>query len=161
MQKPLILMTLAVSLVLSGCAGNKDGAPEYQESALNKLPFVYQMTIQQGNIITPEMVDQLEPGMNRNQVRYILGTPMLVDMFHQDRWYYTYTVRRAHQQMEKKPLTIYFDGDILNRVEGFTSPNHSRAEAKEPEEKILSVPDWKGDSSLVKKALKAMGIDEE
>ena len=59
MQKLPILLTLGAGLVLGGCAKNQDGAPQYRESPLNRLPFVYQMTIQQGNIITEDMVDRL------------------------------------------------------------------------------------------------------
>lgn len=160
MQKLHILLALGASLSLVGCATKQDGAPQYQESTLNKLPFVYQMTIQQGNIITEEMVDRLEPGMTRSQVRYLLGTPMLTDLFHQDRWYYTYTIRLPHREMEKKPLVVYFDGDVMTRVEGFTTPNPARLEGREPEEIIVSVPDWDGDSGLVKKTIKALGIED-
>jgi outer membrane protein assembly factor BamE len=160
MQKLHILLALVASLTLVGCATKQDGAPEYQESTLNKLPFVYQMTIQQGNIITEEMVDRLEPGMTRSQVRYLLGTPMLTDLFHQDRWYYTYTIRLPHREMEKKPLVVYFDGDVMTRVEGFTTPNPARLEGREPEDIIVSVPDWDGDSGLVQKTIKALGIED-
>jgi outer membrane protein assembly factor BamE len=161
MQKLHILLALVASLTLVGCATKQDGAPEYQESTLNKLPFVYQMTIQQGNIITEEMVDRLEPGMTRSQVRYLLGTPMLTDLFHQDRWYYTYTIRLPHREMEKKPLVVYFDGDVMTRVEGFTTPNPARLEGREPEDIIVSVPDWDGDSGLVQKTIKALGIEDK
>jgi len=156
---PLLALTAVLGLV--GCAGNKDGAPIYRDSALNKLPFVYQMTIQQGNIITEDMVDRLEPGMTRSQVRYLLGTPMLVDIFHQDRWFYTYTIRRGHKDMVKKPLAVYFDGDVMTRVEGFTTPNPARLEKEDPVEKIVTVPDWQGDKGLVKKTLNALGIQTE
>ncbi len=146
---------------MSGCANNQDGAPQYRESPLNRLPFVYQMTIQQGNIITEDMVDRLEPGMTRNQVRYLLGTPMLVDIFHGDRWYYTYTIRQAHQEMVKKPLVVHFDGDAMTRVEGFITPNPARAAGREPEEVIVEVPNWDGDAGLVKKTLKALGVNDD
>ncbi len=161
MQKLPILLTLGAGLLLSGCANNQDGAPQYRESPLNRLPFVYQMTIQQGNIITEDMVDRLEPGMTRNQVRYLLGTPMLVDIFHGDRWYYTYTIRQAHQEMVKKPLVVHFDGDAMTRVEGFITPNSARAAGREPEEVIVEVPNWEGDAGLVKKTLKALGINDD
>jgi len=161
MHSSPLLLALAAALALAGCAGNKDGAPDYGESTLNKLPFVYQMTIQQGNIITPDMVDRLEPGMTRSQVRYLLGTPMLEDIFHQDRWYYTYTIRHAHQEMEKKPLVVYFNGDVMTRVDGFTTPNPARLDNEDNVETIVNVPDWQGDKGLVKKTLSALGIEAE
>ncbi len=160
MQKLPVILTLGAGLVLGGCAKNPDGAPQYRESPLNRLPFVYQMTIQQGNIITEDMVDRLEPGMTRNQVRYLLGTPMLVDIFHGDRWYYTFTIRQAHQEMVKKPLVVHFEGDVMTRVDGFLTPNPARAAGREPEEVIVEVPDWQGDAGIVQKTLKALGVED-
>ena len=160
MQKLLIFLTCGATLVLLGCS-SKDPKPEYRESALSTLPFVYKMTVQQGNIVTEEMIDRLEPGMTRNQVRYLLGTPVLVDIFHTDRWFYTYTIRRGHQDMEKRPLVVFFDGDEMVRVEGFIRPDRQRASAREPEEMLVTVPDWDGDVGLFRRALRTVGVDEE
>ena len=160
MQKLPLLLTLGAGLVLGGCAKNPDGAPQYRESPLNRLPFVYQMTIQQGNIITEDMVDRLEPGMTRNQVRYLLGTPMLVDIFHGDRWYYTYTIRQAHQEMVKKPLVVHFEGDVMTRVDGFLTPNPARAGGREPEEVIVEERDSRGEGGVVEKGLKALDVED-
>jgi outer membrane protein assembly factor BamE len=63
--------------------------------------------------------------------------------------------------MEKKPLVVYFDGDVMTRVEGFTTPNPARLEGREPEDIIVSVPDWDGDSGLVQKTIKALGIEDK
>lgn len=160
MQKVLILLAFGASLTLAGCSG-KETKPEYRESVLSDLPFVYKMTVQQGNIVTEEMIDRLEPGMTRNQVRYLLGTPVLVDIFHTDRWYYTYTVRRGHSEMEKRPLAVYFDGDLMVRIEGYIHPDAQRAASREPQEMLVSVPDWDGDVGLFKKALKTVGLEDD
>ncbi|RMG27455.1 MAG: outer membrane protein assembly factor BamE, partial [Gammaproteobacteria bacterium] len=57
---------------------------------LERLPFVYRIDIQQGNVVTQEQIDQLRPGMTREQVRYLLGTPLVQDTFHPERWDYVY-----------------------------------------------------------------------
>jgi hypothetical protein len=69
----LIILTIAAQV---GCA-RKERDDIYRNSMLSSLPFVYKMPVQQGNIVTRDMVDQLQPGMNKAQVRYLLGTPML------------------------------------------------------------------------------------
>jgi outer membrane protein assembly factor BamE len=159
MQKALIFLTCAAALALQGCAGRETKA-EYRESVLSDLPFVFKMTVQQGNIVTEEMIDRLEPEMTRNQVRYLLGSPVLVDIFHQDRWYYTYTIRRGHGDMEKRPLVVYFDGDAMVRVEGFVRPDPQRAASREPQQMLISVPDWEGDRGILNRALRKVGLKD-
>jgi outer membrane protein assembly factor BamE len=159
MQKALIFLTCGATLTLLGCAG-RETKSEYRESVLSDLPFVYKMTVQQGNIVTEEMIDRLEPGMTRSQVRYLLGTPVLVDIFHQDRWYYTYTIRRGHGEMEKRPLVVFFDGDQMVRVEGFLRPEPQRAASREPRQMLITVPDWDGDTGLLSKTLRTVGLKD-
>jgi outer membrane protein assembly factor BamE len=158
MQKVLIYMVLGATLVTYGCSGTPEES-EYRSSALDRLPFVYKMTVQQGNIVTEEMVDRLEPGMTKNQVRYLLGTPMLTDTFHANRWDYTYTIRRGHEEMEVKRLAVYFQDDMLARVEGYIRPDLQRAAAREPEQILVEVPDWDGDVGFVSKALTKVGLE--
>ena len=86
------------------------------------FPGVYRIDVEQGNIVTQEMVDQLKPGMNRNQVRFILGTPLLEDSFHQNRWDYIYTVRNGNVTKQSKRLTVFFDGDELSHFSGTFVP---------------------------------------
>lgn len=154
----LLLILPAAALSLAGCAG-EERPDEYQRSSLERLPFVYKMTVQQGNIITEEMVDQLRPGMTKNQVRYLLGTPLLTDFFHTDRWDYTYTIRRGHQDMEVKTLTLHFENDALARIEGDLQPNPGRAAAREPEQIVVSVPDYKERKGLIRRSLEAIGLE--
>jgi outer membrane protein assembly factor BamE len=72
----------------------------------------YKIDIQQGNVLTQEMVAQLKPGQTREQVRYILGTPLLADIFHQQRWDYVYSYRNGRTgQVEKRQFSVYFDND--------------------------------------------------
>ena len=137
----------------TACSSKDKPKDEYRSSALADLPFVYKMTVQQGNIVTEEMVDRLEPGMTKRQVRYLLGTPLLVDMFHSDRWDYTYTIRRGHQAMEAKRLTLYFKEDALVRVAGDLQPNPARATERQPDAIIVAVPDWEDRRGLFRRTL--------
>lgn len=83
-----------------------------------QFPGVHKIYVQQGHVITQEMIDQLEPGMTKRQVRYVLGTPLLEDGFKQDRWDYHYGLRRGDESLRKRHLTVYFDGDAMTRYEG-------------------------------------------
>lgn len=80
---------------------------------------VYRMEIQQGNYVTQEMVSQLQPGMTRDQVRFVLGTPLLTDIFHENRWDYIYRrTRSGGREVDERRLSIFFENDKLVRVEG-------------------------------------------
>ncbi len=78
-----------------------------------EFPGVYRLPIDQGNIITSEMIDQLEIGMSRSQVEYIMGTPMVRDTFSPNRWDYIYTLNKPGKPRERHQLTAYFEGDAL------------------------------------------------
>lgn len=78
----------------------------------------YRIDVQQGNVITPEMVMKLRPEMTRSQVRFVLGSPLLVDPFRTDRWDYVYVYEKVGKPTEKRHLTVYFENDLLLRLEG-------------------------------------------
>lgn len=82
------------------------------------FPGVYKINVEQGNIVTQEMADQLKPGMTRRQVRFILGTPLIADTFNQNRWDYLYVKRNGMQVLSESRLTVEFEGDALVRVSG-------------------------------------------
>lgn len=82
----------------------------------------HKLVVYQGNEITQDMVDRLQPGMSRQQVRAILGTPLLNDPFHANRWDYNYTVTRDNKLKEQKTLTVYFENDVFSRFEGEVLP---------------------------------------
>jgi outer membrane protein assembly factor BamE len=81
------------------------------------FPGVYKIDVEQGNIVTPEMVGQLKPGMSRRQVRFILGTPLLEDPFDQSRWDYLYVKRNGQTVLSESRLMVVFDGDNLMKYE--------------------------------------------
>ena len=84
----------------------------------------YKMDIRQGNYVTVEMRDKLKLGMSRVQVRYVMGTPLISDAFHGNRWDYVYRLEQDYKLVEQQRLTLYFEGDSLSRIEdsGLTPP---------------------------------------
>lgn len=78
----------------------------------------YKIDINQGNIIEPQKVAQLQPGMSREQVRFLMGTSMLQDSFTPDRWDYLYYRKPGRKDPETQRLSLFFNGDRLIRVEG-------------------------------------------
>ena len=90
----------------------------------------YKVDVQQGNAITQEMVAKLKPGMSKSQVRFILGTPLLTDVFHADRWDYVFVDERAGKVKERRRVAVLFKGDVLMRVDGDAAPAAADAVAK-------------------------------
>ena len=79
---------------------------------------VYRMDIQQGNLLDAEQVEQLEVGMTRSQVRFLLGTPMVIDTFDANRWDYMYSLRFGRsREVTKRHLVVWFEGDTVTRIE--------------------------------------------
>lgn len=85
-------------------------------------PTPYKMDVQQGNVVTQDMVSKLRPGMTRAQVRFVLGTPLVTNTFHPNRWDYVYQMERRGKRIEERKLTVVFEGDQLARVEGDVVP---------------------------------------
>jgi outer membrane protein assembly factor BamE len=94
---------------------------------------VYRMPIQQGNFLEPRLVDRLEVGMTRAQVRYLLGTPMVPDTFDTDRWDYLYYLKkgRIHAPVQTR-LTVYFAGDKVARFEKAGTQAAPRTDSEQP-----------------------------
>jgi len=115
---PMRILLLSLALTALSACGNIG------------FPGVYRINVEQGNIVTQEMVDQLKPGMNRNQIRYILGTPLVEDSFNQDRWDYIYIVRNGNTTKQSKRLTIFFDGEELSHFTGTFVPSEEPTETE-------------------------------
>ncbi len=101
MRYRFLLAVLALILLLPGCLR------------------VYKQEIQQGNVITQEMISKLKPGMSRSQVRFVMGSPLITDPFHADRWDYYYYLRRTGENTgETRHLSLFFKNDTLLKVGG-------------------------------------------
>lgn len=108
-------------------------APLFACSTL-EFPGVYRLQIEQGNIVTDEMVQQLEPGMSTSQVEFILGTPLIRDSFSPNRWDYIHFVRKPDNTVDKQRLTIYFDEGVLSHYESTIKPTPLAEDMTEQEE---------------------------
>ena len=85
----------------------------------------YKIDIIQGNFVSKEMVAALKPGMSKDQVGEVLGTPLLVSVFHADRWDYVFSLKRQGLEPQSRRLTVFFKDDRLERHEGDTMPTEA------------------------------------
>jgi outer membrane protein assembly factor BamE len=84
--------------------------------------ILYKAEIAQGNFVSKEQVAALKLGMPRLQVADILGTPLLVSVFHADRWEYVFNLKRQGIETPSYKLTVYFKGDVLDKIDGSNMP---------------------------------------
>jgi outer membrane protein assembly factor BamE len=83
-----------------------------------RFPGVYRIDIPQGNIVTKDMLEDLRPGMTREQVRYVLGPPALRDPFTPDRWYYLLDYKPGEGEPVRQEIVVHFDGEKFSHREG-------------------------------------------
>jgi len=107
-------LLLILSLLLSGC-----------------MLTAHKIEMQQGNYVDQEMIGKLRPEMTRSQVRFVLGTPLVADVFHPDRWDYIYLTGEAGDVKRQRRITVVFDGDTLKRIEGDVNPGENLTLAPE------------------------------
>ena len=132
---------LSIFMLVSSIAGCN------QNPQLPAIISPYRIDIQQGNVVTQEMVDKLKVGLTRSQVRFVLGSPLVIDMFHENRWDYIYLLQRQGKPDERRRLTVIFDGDKLASVEGdvvltdrIQEPVQPVAKPPAPKPPVASVP---------------------
>jgi len=101
-------LLLILPLLLSGC-----------------MLTAHKIEMQQGNYVDQEMIGKLRPEMTRSQVRFVLGTPLVADVFHPDRWDYIYLTGEAGDVQRQRRITVVFEGDVLRRVEGDVNPGEN------------------------------------
>ncbi|HBX01367.1 MAG TPA: outer membrane protein assembly factor BamE [Gammaproteobacteria bacterium] len=94
-----------------------------------KIPRVYKLSVQQGNVITQEMVDRLKPGMTRNQVEFVMGKPVLGDPFNDDQWVYIYTLEVPDYFNQVFKMVLAFEDDTLATISGDYIPQEADAES--------------------------------
>lgn len=108
------------------------------------LPSIkpFKLEVQQGNVVTSKMLLQLRPGMTKSQVRFIMGTPLIQDSFHGNRWDYAYQLREQGKVIEQRRVILDFENEVLKRVRGDVVPAGSPealALKKETDEKVVVV----------------------
>jgi outer membrane protein assembly factor BamE len=134
-----VLGLLALVSVLPACSS----MPSLSSSlpSVESLVTPYRIDIIQGNFVSREQAAALTPGMPRTQVRDVLGTPLLASIFHADRWDYVFTFSRSGQPPQKRKLTVFFKGDLLERVESDELPSEAEFVASiEPRKRIQKTP---------------------
>ncbi len=118
---PMRVILIIASILLVSCS----------EMTMPKLSSLtpHKIEIRQGNLISPEMRERLKVGMTRLQVRSVLGTPLVSDPFHANRWDYEYRLEQGGKLIEQQRLTLYFEGDRLARIDDGSMPPLSAATA--------------------------------
>jgi outer membrane protein assembly factor BamE len=91
--------------------------------------------VQQGNVLEPAVLAQLHPGLSKKQVQFLMGTPIIRDPFHPDRWDYVYLFSSQDSKTIRKRVTVFFDHDNVSRIEtdGIDLPKAAPAPAQEPQ----------------------------
>jgi outer membrane protein assembly factor BamE len=138
---------LLLPLLLSGCN-------------YSWVPFTYRQDIHQGNVVTQEMVDQLRPGMTQRQVAYIMGAPMLVDPFHEERWDYIYSNQPGNDVRVQKNVTLLFKGDQLAQLQGDFRPG-TLPSIELKKDSTISIPQIPREKTLLGKAKGLFGIEDD
>lgn len=112
-----LLATALVAGAAGGCAS--------LQSSDNFLGVVtpYRLEIVQGNVVTQEQIERVKPGMTRAQVRDVMGSPLLADPFHGDRWDYVFTIRRQGAEPQRRVIVLLFDGERLKSVDAPPLPS--------------------------------------
>ncbi len=101
----------------------------------------YRVDVRQGNMVTQDMVAQLKPGLSREQVKFILGSPLVADMFHADRWDYVYRFQPGRGEAQQRVLTVFFQENKLLRVAGdVIADDPNKVEAPKPAAQVLDIP---------------------
>lgn len=115
MRRPPALRSAAALLCAALCAG----CSSWFSGTEGALGWVspYRIDIQQGNVVTQDQLARVKPGMNRLQVRDALGSPLLTDAFHPDRWDYIFTLRQSGRPMQRRNVVLIFNGDVLKTIE--------------------------------------------
>jgi len=153
MRKSLLLL----ALFCAACSNYSANLPSIKP---------YRMDIQQGNVVTPKMMMQLRPGMSKAQVKFIMGTPLVTDPFHSNRWDYFYQMRKDGKIIEQRRVIMEFENDKLARIRGDVIPAGSDAQqtAGQPANKapvtLKSVGDPKPKEKGLLDSLKFWGDDE-
>lgn len=109
----MALASLVLAVLVSGCGIRQIAS----DGSLLGLVTPYRIDIIQGNAITREQLAMVKPGMSRLQVREILGTPLLADPFHAERWDYLFTIRRPGTEPQRRSIVALFEGDVLKKIE--------------------------------------------
>lgn len=114
----LLVAAVGATLFVGACSS----VTERTRGALDAVT-PYKVEVVQGNFVSKEQVDMLKAGQSKQQVRELLGTSLLTDVFHADRWDYVFTIRRQGVEPQQRRLTLFFKGELLERFQGDEMPS--------------------------------------
>jgi len=131
------LLPIALIFFLAACSNVPDMMPDVVS---HLRP--YKIDVRQGNMVTQDMVAQLKPGQTKDQVRFILGTPLVADMFHADRWDYVYRFQPGYGEAQERRFVVYFQDGKLVRVGGDVAAAEAGAAqaAPKPAARVIDIP---------------------
>ena len=139
-MKLAALSTLVIGIgTLAGCARHELPRPADLPS-FGDLPFVHRIDVQQGNVVTQEMIAQLAVGMDKKKVNFVMGSPIILDTFHSDRWDYLYSFQPGHGHAERRRITLYFADEKLARIEGDVKPASGKLIVDTRQDMTVEVP---------------------
>ena len=140
-----ILVSFYLILILTlliGCANPRLPGTKYL--SINELPFVHKIDIQQGNVITQDMLGSLEQGMDKKRIKYIMGTPSIKDTFNYSTWDYFFSHRFKDEYTESRRITLHFDDDEkLAFISGNVQASETTIPIKKFKDVKVSVPRYK------------------
>ena len=126
----ILILMIASLCLLSGCGISNI-----------KIPKLYKVAIQQGNVITQDMVDKLKPGMTRRQVAFVMGEPVIQDPFDNTKWVYLYSIDVPGVFSQESRLILFFDeNDLLTVISGDYAPSDATAEQEEAADAASNSP---------------------
>ncbi len=149
MNKLLIFIIGCASVILASCS-------------VEHIPGVYRIDVQQGNVVTREMLMKLKPGMDKQQVRFILGSPLLVDTFQPDRWYYIYSFKPGNEHREQRTIITWFNREgKLSHISGQVKPSApGETEEIDKEESSVIVPPRHKEQGLLGNLMNWLGFGD-
>ena len=129
-----ILIPLLLCLIY-GCSRSYDGS--------FNAPLLHKIDIQQGNVIDQKMLNKLAPGMDKKQVKFIMGTPVLIDPFHNERWEYVYSFQEGGKVREQRHITLHFENGKLAYISGDIEVSNIPRQKEEiiTEDNAITVPE--------------------
>ncbi|MBP6764294.1 MAG: outer membrane protein assembly factor BamE [Rubrivivax sp.] len=148
-RSTVLICALAAASLLGGCESLQ------RTDSLIGLVTPYRIDIVQGNAVTSEQAALIKPGMSRLQVRDVLGTPLIADPFHANRWDYIFTLRRPNTNVQRRSVVVTFDGDVVKSIEApelpseqdfvasisrIKNPRAAKLDLSEEERKALPLP---------------------
>jgi outer membrane protein assembly factor BamE len=142
--KVLSILSLC-GVLLQGCATNRlptaaDLPSMGSLPSVGSLPFVHKIDVQQGNVITQDMIAQLQLGMDKKKVNFVMGSPIIMDTFHANRWDYLYTISERGGRPKRRRITLFFENDVLVRVDGDVKAAEGRIVVDTRQDMTVDVP---------------------